>query len=420
MQEFAVVLVDIFIIFAAAKLAGEVFERLRQPAVIGELLVGMAIGPHALGLIGQPNSALIDLFGDAHAAEEALDLTYEVLAELGVIVLLFFVGLETRISDLLRVGRRAATVGVLGIVFPFAFGFLLFELLGNPTVESLFVATAMVATSVGITARVLRDLGVIDSMESRIILGAAVVDDILAMLLLAVVSGLGEGQGISALEVGVIAAQAVGFVIFVALVGTRLSRHYSLHLARLRMPDAPFVVAMTVMLGLAAVAGYLGLAAIIGAFMAGLIFAESREHFDLEHQTMPVYQFLVPFFFVVTGSHVDLGTLSDLGTVTLAAVVTVLAVAGKVIGAGLAAVGLPARSIAILGTGMVPRGEVGLIVASVGRSLGVIPADIFSVVVIMSIATTLVVPPLLTALYRGYRARPPYPTDLPLSTGATD
>ncbi|MCH8919352.1 MAG: cobyric acid synthase, partial [Chloroflexi bacterium] len=219
------ILVDLFILFAAAKVAGELFTRLRQPPIVGEVLAGVLIGPHALGLIGLPDSALIELFGgDEKAAEEALTVVLDVIAELGVIILLFFVGLETRLSELLEVGGRATMVAVLGIIFPFILGFA-FIWLTDPIgtedleIEAAFVATAMVATSIGITARVLGDIGAIRTREARIILGAAVVDDILALLMLSVVVGLG-GDDFDALELGLTALAAVAFVVFAALVGT--------------------------------------------------------------------------------------------------------------------------------------------------------------------------------------------------------
>ena len=402
------ILVDLFILFAAAKVAGELFTRMRQPPIVGEVLAGVLIGPHALGLIGLPDSALIELFGgDEKAAEEALTVVLDVIAELGVIILLFFVGLETRLSDLLEVGGRATTVAVLGIIFPFILGFA-FIWLTDPVasadlgIEAAFVATAMVATSIGITARVLGDIGAIRTREARIILGAAVVDDILALLMLSVVVGLG-GDDFDALELGLTALAAVVFVVFVALVGTRVIRQYSIHLEKLKIRNAPFLVAMIVMLGLSALAGIIGLAAIIGAFLAGMMLAEAKERFNLEQQALPVYEFLVPFFFVIIGTKVDPGAFMDSTILLVALGVTGLAVIGKLIGGGIASAGLPVRSAAIIGTGMVPRGEVGLVVASIGAGIGAISDDMFSVVVFMSIATTIIAPPALVGLYRGYR-----------------
>ena len=191
MTELTGLLRDLFVIFLAAKVAAVVFERIQQPPVIGELLVGVLIGPHALGLIGTPDDGLVAAFhGDLAAAQEAVDLVYHLIAELGVVVLLFFVGLETRLADIARVGGRAGGVALLGVIAPFALGYgLMGPMLGHPQAEAIFVGAAMVATSVGITARVLRDLGVIASTESRIILGAAVIDDILGMIILAVAAG---------------------------------------------------------------------------------------------------------------------------------------------------------------------------------------------------------------------------------------
>lgn len=404
MTAISTILIDLFIIFAAAKLASVIFARLHQPPVIGELLIGVLIGPHVLGLIGRPGEPLIELFHSAEGAQEALDVVFEVIGELGVIVLLFFVGLETRLRDVLRVGGRAGIVGSLGIVLPFIGGYSITALLGHTSIEAAFVGTALVATSIGITARVLRDLGALSTTEARIILGAAVIDDILAMILIAVVGGLERGE-ISLVEIAVLAVQAVAFVTFVALLGTRLTRRFSLHLNRLPIANAPFVVAMSAMLGLAALAGILGLAAIIGAFMAGMVFAEAREHHDLEHQTLSVYELLVPFFFVITGSRVDPAVFSNSEVMLIAALVTLVAVVGKLIGCGLGGVGLGPRAMSIIGVGMVPRGEVGLIVASLGATRGVVGPDVFSVIVVMAVLTTLITPPVLTLLYAGYGRR---------------
>jgi len=419
------ILVDLFILFAAAKVAGELFTRLRQPPIVGEVLAGVLIGPHALGLIGLPDSALIELFGgDEKAAEEALTVVLDVIAELGVIILLFFVGLETRLSDLLEVGGRATMVAVLGIIFPFILGFA-FIWLTDPVgssdlgIEAAFVATAMVATSIGITARVLGDIGAIRTREARIILGAAVVDDILALLMLSVVVGLG-GNDFDVLELGLTALAAVAFVAFAALVGTRVIRQYSIHLERLKIRNAPFLVAMIVMLGLSALAGIIGLAAIIGAFLAGMMLAEAKERFNLEQQALPVYEFLVPFFFVIIGTKVDPGAFTDTTILMVALGVTGLAVLGKLMGGGIASVGLPVRSAAIIGTGMVPRGEVGLVVASIGAGIGAISDDMFSVVVFMSIATTIIAPPALVRLYRGYRFTAEDVTEAPEETPLPD
>ncbi len=402
MEEITEILFDLFIIFALAKVAGEVFTRIRQPAIVGEVLVGVTMGPHALGLVGKPDADLITLFSnDEEAAREALNIVFDVIAELGVILLLFFVGLETRLGELMDVRGRAVGVAVMGVVFPFAMGFGLIYATGRSDVESAFVATAMVATSVGITARVMSDIGVIRTEEARVILGAAVVDDILGLLLLAAVSSWAQ-DNVDLAELGLTAAGAVAFIVFAALVGTRVIRHYSIHLDRLHVRDAPFVVAMMLMLGLSALAGIIGLAAIIGAFLAGMMLAEADEQLELERQSRPVFEFLVPFFFVIIGTKVDPGAFGDTEILALALGVTALAIAGKLLGGALGS-RMPMRSAAIVGVGMVPRGEVGLVAAGIGSGIGAVSSDMFSVVVFMSIATTVLAPPVLVRLYGGRR-----------------
>jgi len=262
----------------------------------------------------------------------------------------------------------------------------------------LLVATALVATSVGITARVLQELGVLRTREARIILGAAVIDDVLGLILLSIVSALGSG-GTSAGSIALIALQAIGFVGFVAWAGTHATRRFSVHLDDLE-EVVPLNVSLLLMLGLAVAATLIGLAGIIGAFLAGMVLAESKERFNLEEQSRPLYELLVPIFFVYTGTKVDPATLTDGPILAIAVAITLIALVSKLIGAGGAMWGTGRRSMFIVGVGMVPRGEVGLIVAAIGLSQGIIPENIFSVVVVMSIATTLVVPPALAAIYR--------------------
>lgn len=395
------ILTDLLIVFVAAKLVGEIFTRIGQPAVIGELLVGVLIGPFALGLIGRPGPELLELFhDDPSVASEALHLTLEVFAEVGVVVLLFFVGLETRLDEMLKVGWRAAIVGTLGVVLPFIAGTALMLALGEPAVESLFIGVALVATSVGITARVLRDLGVLDAQEARIILGAAVFDDILGLLMLTIVSGIGSTGEVNVGRVVAIAAPALGFTAVVAFAGTWAARRWFHLVSYLHIDNAPVVVSLALMLGLAVLAAAIGLAAIIGAFLAGMMLAEIAEEHELERRILPLYEFLVPFFFVITGSLVDPRLFLQRETIGIALLVTAVAIVTKAAGAGLGGIGLSLRSISVIGVGMVPRGEVGLIVASIGLSMGVVEHRLFSVVVVMAVVTTLIVPPILTWLLR--------------------
>jgi Kef-type K+ transport system membrane component KefB len=394
--------VQLLVIFVAAKLAGELFLRLRQPAVIGEILAGILVGPFALGLIGLPGKELLQLFHeDQAAAREAVTLVLETVAEIGVVVLLFFVGLETRLSDLLRVGIRSLAVAVLGVLAPFLGGTLLMLLLGYPSMEAIFIGTVLVATSVGITARVLRDVGALDSREARIILGAAVFDDILGLLMLTIVSGIAvSGE----LEVGRILRISVLALAFTALVGglgaLAVRRYFPPLVERLRIEHAPLVVALALMLATASLAAAIGLAPIVGAFLAGMALAEVAERYHLHEQALPIYTFLVPFFFVVTGARVDPRLFLQTETLWLALAITGVAVVTKALGAALGTAGYPLRSMAVVGFGMVPRGEVGLIIASIGLSLGVVERPLFSVAVVMSMLTTLLTPPLLVWLLR--------------------
>ncbi len=380
------ILVDLAAIFALAKVFGYLFERLGQPAVIGELLAGVLFGPHLLGMIGHSD-------------------THEVLQELGAIVLLFAVGLDTPLSELKAVGGRSAAVGASGIVVPFILGFGLMTVTGAETSEALFVGTAMVATSVGVTARVLSDLGRIREPESRVVLGAAVVDDILGLLVLAVVAGSATGD-LSIGDVVLLAALAIGFVALVGGLGASLVKRATPLLDRMGEVRV-FTLALGICLALSAAAGALNLAAIIGAFLAGMAFAETRDRYKLEERLTPVYSFLVPFFFVVTGTLVDLSVFADPSNIALGLGVLVLAIIGKLVGCGAAAAGMGRRSALIVGMGMVPRGEVGILVATIGLTSGVIGPNLYGIVVVMSVATTIVVPPVLTSLFKGRPAATP-------------
>jgi Kef-type K+ transport system membrane component KefB len=376
------VLVDLFVLFAAAKILGELFEHVGQPGVVGELLAGVLVGPHVFGLVGSSEEAVL-----------------EVVAELGVIILLFTVGLETSLDDLRRVGRPALQVGTLGVLLPLGAGIGLLFGLGYDQVDALFVSAAIVATSVGVTARVLRDLGAVRTTAARVVLGAAVVDDILAILVLAVVSGLAAGD-LSTIELVILAAEVLAFLGIVLFWGPPAIRRLSSIVRVPGIPESPFLVAVLLTLGLAALSEVVGLAAIIGAFLAGLIFDFRRE--EVATQIEPVYELLVPFFFAITGSRLDPAVFADPSILGLAAVVTAIAVVTKVAGGYWGAAGLERRTRLTVGVGMVPRGEVGLIVASLGLGLG-LDAELFGVVVAMTVVTTVVTPPVLGPLMRRQR-----------------
>ena len=372
----AEILTDLFVVLLAAKLGDELFKRLGQPALVGEILAGVVIGPSVLGLV-EP------------------DETLEVFAELGVVFLLFWVGLETRLSDMRDVGPVAARVGGLGVLVPFAAGYAAGVALGESGATSVFLGAALVATSVGITSAVLIELEALASTAARAILGAAVIDDILAMVLLAVAVGIADQGGIDVTSIGVVIALALGFVVFVAIGGTRLVARWPDVFHAPRFSESPLLPAVILCLGLAAFAAQIGLAAIIGAFLAGMVVAETKDRHDFEEEVAPLYAFFPPFFFVFIGLEVDLGAFADAGTLGLLLAITVLAFATK-FGAGwLAARSMGARDAVVVGLGMVPRGEVGIIVAGIGATAGVIEPELFAVIVGMSIATTLLIPPLL-------------------------
>jgi Kef-type K+ transport system membrane component KefB len=324
----------------------------------------------------------------------------EVFAEIGAVLLLFSVGLETKIADLRKVGKVAFAVGALGVVVPFIAGAAWAALSGFDTPKAMFVAAAFVATSAGITARVLQELGVLTRVESRVILGAAIIDDILAMLLLGVVTAFQSGNGIDVLQLLRILGQAVGFVMVVAVLGRFVMKRSS-HLMDAPIDaESPLIISLAICLGLAVAAAYIGLAAIIGAFLAGLILAETEHRKCLEIDIKPIMAFVVPFFFVVTGMRVDIQLLGNWAVIGTVALVTVLAILSKLIGAGLAAKSMGTRSALIIGVGMVPRGEVGIIVASLGRQANVFGPTTYAVIIAMSLLTSVVAPPVLKVLFR--------------------
>ena len=388
--EGAAFLLALFVMLVAAKLLAELFERLRQPAVAGEILAGVIIGPSVLGLVA-PSEVTNDL------------------AELGVIFLLFTVGLETKPAAIFRVGRSAAVVAVLGVVTPFVGGWLLMRAWGATGVEAMFVGTAMVATSVGITARVLSGMGLLDAPTARIILGAAVIDDILGLLVLAVVSSAAAGT-VNYAEIGTTAALAIGFTVFVALVGARVVTRAAPRITTLRIGHPLFVFGLLLCLGLAVAASYIGVAAIIGAFLAGMALAEGAEGDHTMHkQTNGVTEFLVPFFLVNIGMQLKLDVFRDPSVVALAVLMTLVAVATKLVACGAGAWPMGWKRAGQVGMGMVPRGEVGIVVAQLGLSLAVISDALYGVVLFMAVATTLVAPPFLKLLFRG--ERPPRDED---------
>jgi Kef-type K+ transport system membrane component KefB len=409
----------IALIVVAAKL-GALVERARQPVVLGEILVGVALGGLALAGFGFVD----DLRSDA---------VVRFLAELGAVILLFQIGLESDVRSMRRVGARALWVAVIGVAAPFALGTYLVGpvlLPGLSPAAYLFLGAALTATSVGITGRVFRDAGALKRPEAQIVFGAAVIDDVLGLVILAVVSSIATKGAVDAAGLALIVLQALGFLVGALAVGQLgapwLSRAFgAIH----RGIGMKFTLAIALCLAFAYVAHLIGLAPIVGAFAAGLVLDEVHfRNFDAPHirkelvaavaeadvrtrnrvmhvvdrhsdrhieaLVEPVGHFLVPIFFVLAGLQVDLRVLADPSMLGLAAVLTVVAVAGKLV-AGVAAGGTDRW---LVGWGMVPRGEVGLIFAFVGKELGVLDGQLFSVIVLMVIGTTLITPPMLARL----------------------
>ena len=417
------------LIILAARLFAPLAQKIGFPAVLGELLLGVVLGN--LGLLG------FHYFDTV-----ARDPIIMFMAELGVIILLLQIGLETRLGDLVSVGARASAVGTVGIVVPFVLGAFVAGPLVLPGMEFnayLFLGATLAATSVGITGRVFRDLGKLKMPEAQVVLGAAVIDDVLGLVILAVVSSLVEAGTVSVVDVLLIIAKAVAFLGGSIAIGRAIAPRLLHWVSRLDNSHSMlFSLVLVVGLFMAWLAHAVGLAPIIGAFAAGLLFepvflkefetpklvqdieallpvavdAEKQQkirtvltrHTSHQHEHMiePIGYFFVPVFFVMTGMQVDLTALADPKVVAVALGITVAAVVGKLVAGFAAGKGMNPW---LIGWGMVPRGEVGLIFAMVGKKLGVMSEAMFSVIVIMVILTTLLTPPILTVLLRRQSAK---------------
>ncbi len=375
---------SLLVVFASAKLLSEIFERIGQPGTVGEILAGILIGPYVLGWMA-PN----DVLG--------------ILSDLGVMFLLFRVGLEVKASDLMRVGGTALLVAVAGVVLPFFLGWGISLLWGLARLESIFTGAAMVATSVGITAQVLAGRGLLHTRASQVILAAAVIDDVLGLLVLAVVSGLARGP-VRYLDLALAAAIAMGFILFLAKFGTHTVRRVVPRVrARLNIAEGEFALALTLMFALSLLAVYAGVAAIVGAFLAGMALSETVEQ-RVKDLTHGVAELLAPFFLAGIGLHFDLSAFATASTLGLAVLILLAAAVSKFIACGAGALRMGRRDAVRVGVGMVPRGEVGMVVAQIGLNMGVMAPGVYGIIVFMSVATTLIAPPLLKLAYRGEAA----------------
>ncbi len=394
------VLFALFVVLIVAKLGGDLLERVRQPAVLGELVFGVIIGN-------------LMLFGFDGLEFLKSNKSFEVLAEIGVIILLFEVGLETNIKEMLQVGATSFVVATLGVIAPFFLGWGVSAIfLPEESIYThIFIGATLCATSVGITARVLKDVNRVKSREGQIILGAAVIDDIMGLVVLAVVMGLisaassGANDGVSSLTIFVVVAKAVGFIAGALLVGSFLVPKIFKFGLKLKATGVLLAVALSICFLLAFLAEKIGLAAIVGAFASGLImdrlhykdYVDRGEH-GLDYLIHPIAMFLVPLFFVRMGMLVDLATLGDTSILLFALALTAVAIIGKQ--ACSLGVWQPGTNKIAVGLGMIPRGEVGLIFAKIGATISlagtrIVTSSTYSAVVIMVMITTLVTPPLL-------------------------
>jgi len=395
-------------ILIASKIFGEIAERIKQPSVLGELIAGVILGSSVLAIV------------PSISGEVGYD-TFHLLSEVGVAILLFEIGLETDLGDLLRVGPTSTIVAAIGVVAPFVLGFgsiLAFEHFGmlgeiNPaytTIIAITVGATLTATSVGITARVFSDMNRLQSEEARIVLGAAVIDDILGLIILGVVTGLIEavksgGDGsISSLGVGIIIIKAIGFLVIAVAIGNLTSKKLFDLVNKMRVRGVLLLSALAFAFIFAYLASLFGLAPIVGAFAAGLVLAKTNQFKTIEERLKPVSDFFTPIFFIFVGAGVNVRLLNpfdgeNIPILIIALVLFLVAILGKIIsGLGVLKKGIK-RSV--IGIGMIPRGEVGLIFAQVGLTSGVFSSRLFSAVTVMVMLTTFIAPPLLKIFFSG-------------------
>jgi Kef-type K+ transport system membrane component KefB len=394
------------LILIFSKIFGELAERIKQPSVLGELVAGVILGGSVLAVVPSVSGMA------------GYD-TFHLLAEVGVAILLFEIGLETDLKDLIKVGLASTIVAIVGVVVPFALGFasiIAFEkygLLGgiDPSLNILIAITVgatLTATSVGITARVLSDMNRLQSGEAKIILGAAVIDDILGLIILGVVTGLieasasGDGAGISTLSVGIIFVKAFGFLIVAIVVGNLISKKLFNLVEMMKVRGVLLLSALSFAFIFAFLASLVGLAPIVGAFAAGLVLANTHQFKSIERNLKPVSDFFTPIFFIMVGAAVDVSVFNpfvskNIPILLIALILFVVAVIGKFVSGF--AVFKKGISKSVVGVGMIPRGEVGLIFAQVGLTYGIFTSELFSAITVMVMLTTFVAPPLLKIMF---------------------
>ena len=373
----------LFVTLVAAKLAGHLAQAMGQPSVLGELLAGVILGKSVLGLV-DPSNETIHLMG-----------------ELGVVILLFSIGLETDLGSLLKVGGTSVAVAIAGVVLPFALGFVLARGLGVAIPAAVVCGAALTATSVGITARVLSDLGRLQDPEGQVVLGAAILDDVIGLVILAVVAELADGRPVTFGGVARATAVAFGFLVVAVVVGRRIVPGLIDLLGRVGNTGTPALAALLLAFGLGWLADHVGSAVIVGAFAAGLLVVGSSRFRDVEAGVTRLGHFFVPLFFISVGAAVDVRVLNPFQTanhrtLAVAALLTAAAVVGK-FASGYAPFWFRGRKN-LIGAGMIPRGEVGLIFAQMGRAGGLLDEGLYAALTIVVLVTTFLAPPLLRYL----------------------
>lgn len=384
-QSFPQILAALVAILIATKLLGVIAQRFGQPAVVGELVAGVLLGGSLLGILDPADPVL-------HA-----------LAEIGVLVLLFEIGLHTDVKSLMKVGSEATTVALVGVALPFGLGYAAATALGLGNIPAIVSGAALTATSIGISARTLSDLGRLDTPEGQIVLGAAVLDDIVGLVILSVVSGLVGGVAPSLSGVAFTTAIALGFVVAALLLGRLVVPPLFRAIDAVQATGTLGVAGLAFAFLLALLADAAGSATIIGAFSAGLVLHNTPQRVAIEKTTTQIGHFFVPIFFAVVGAAVELETLTDPKAIVIGLSLIAVGVLGKVL-AGYAPF-WSRTDKALIGVAMVPRGEVGLIFASMGLATGALTTQLYSAIAMMVLATTLLTPPVLARMVRSRDAR---------------
>jgi Kef-type K+ transport system membrane component KefB len=370
----------LFALLVATKVFGVLAQRLGQPSVVGELLAGVLLGKSLLGILDPGDPVIHDL------------------AQLGVIVLLFEIGLHTDIRSLFKAGPVAMVVAIVGVVLPFGLGYGVCIALGIDGIPAVIAGAALTATSIGISARTLSDLGQLRTAEGQIVLGAAVLDDIIGLVILSVVAGLVSGRAVSVGGVALTSAIAVGFIVVALVLGNLFVPPFFRFVDRVEASGTLGIAALAFAFLMAAMAAMAGSATIIGAFAAGLVLHNTPQRSRIDSATTSLGHFFVPIFFAVVGAAVELGTLANLHALAIGGALVGVGIAGKVI-AGFGPFWFKGRKL-LIGVAMIPRGEVGLIFAQMGLATASLTSELYSAIALMVLVTTFVTPPFLALMVR--------------------